>query len=44
VGVVRAADFFVGYIDSEHNMEAALTALRERLKLLLEQGVRIKVE
>jgi len=44
VGVVRAADFFVGYIDSERNMEAALTALRERLKLLLEQGVRIKVE
>nr|MBP7868695.1 hypothetical protein [Bacillota bacterium] len=44
VRIVRAADFFVGYIDSERNMEAALIAFAEHLKLLLEQGVRIKVE
>jgi len=44
VSIVRAADFFVGFIDSEHSMEAALTAFREHLKLLLEQDVRIRVE
>jgi hypothetical protein len=44
VTVVRAHEFFTGYIESEEDIETAVKALREYLESLLKEGTRIRVE
>jgi len=44
VKVVRAAECFAGYIESEHDIELAVSALRQLLRSALERGVRIRME
>jgi len=44
VSVVKASQFFMGYIESEEDIETAVAVLRNHLQSLLKKGSRIRVE